>query len=68
MACVDSPVQFVFDRTVSSGARSGQCLAISLSAADDHIATGSPELVSLFFEALRECSRPRARPGSSTRS
>jgi squalene-associated FAD-dependent desaturase len=53
-ACVDSPVQFVFDRTVSSGVRSGQCLAISLSAADDYIAKGSPELVAMFFEALCE--------------
>jgi len=53
-ACVDSPVQFVFDRTVSSGVRSGQCLAISLSAADDYIAKGSPELVAMFFEALGE--------------
>ena len=53
-ACVDSPVQFVFDRTVASGAKSGQCLVISLSAADSYMATGSPELVSTFFEALRE--------------
>jgi squalene-associated FAD-dependent desaturase len=52
-ACVDSPVQFVFDRTVASGAKSGQCLVISLSAADSYMATGSPELVSTFFEALR---------------
>ena len=53
-ACVDSPVQFVFDRTVASGAKSGQCLVISLSAADSYMATGSTELVSTFFEALRE--------------
>ncbi len=53
-ACVDSPVQFVFDRTVASGAKSGQCLVVSLSAADRYMATGSPELVSTFFEALRE--------------
>ena len=54
VACVDSPVQFVFDRTVSSGVRSGQCLAMSLSAADSYITTGSTELVSMFFEALGE--------------
>jgi squalene-associated FAD-dependent desaturase len=53
-ACVGSPVQFVFDRTVASGAKSGQCLVISLSAADSYIARGSPELVSLFLEALRD--------------
>ncbi|MGD0439088.1 MAG: hydroxysqualene dehydroxylase HpnE [Acidimicrobiales bacterium] len=53
-ACIDSPVQFVFDRTVPSGVRSGQCLAVSLSAADSYIAKGSPELVTMFFEALGE--------------
>jgi len=53
-ACVESPIQFIFDRTVSSGATSGQCLAISLSAADDYIGRGSAELVDRFFEALRE--------------
>ena len=51
-ACVDSPIQFVFDRTASSGITSGQCLAISLSAADSYIGLGSSELVSTFFEAL----------------
>ena len=53
-ACVGSPIQFVFDRTVASGAKSGQCLVLSLSAADSYIATGSAELVSMFFEALCE--------------
>ncbi|MGA2527878.1 MAG: hydroxysqualene dehydroxylase HpnE [Acidimicrobiales bacterium] len=53
-ACVGSPVQFVFDRTASSGVASGQYLAISLSAADEYIARGSSELVSTFLEALRE--------------
>ena len=55
-ACVDSPVQFVFDRTVASGAKSGQCLAISLSAADSYISTGSAELVRMFLEAFRAVS------------
>jgi squalene-associated FAD-dependent desaturase len=59
-ACVDSPIQFVFDRTASSGVTSGQCLAISLSAADSYIGLGSSELVSTFFEALGELF-PRAR-------
>jgi squalene-associated FAD-dependent desaturase len=36
-AAVDSPVQWVFDRTRQSGLRSGQYLAVSLSAADDFI-------------------------------
>jgi squalene-associated FAD-dependent desaturase len=33
-AAVGSPVQYVFDRTESSGLDRGQCLAVSLSAAD----------------------------------
>ena len=53
-ACVDSPVQFVFARTVASGVRSGQCLVISLSAANSYIARSSPELVSMFLDALRD--------------
>jgi squalene-associated FAD-dependent desaturase len=52
-AVVDSPIQFVFDRTASSGLTSGQCLAISLSAADDYIAQSSTQLVGSFFAALQ---------------
>jgi squalene-associated FAD-dependent desaturase len=52
-ACVGSPIQFVFDRTASSGVRSGQCLVVSLSAAESYIDVGSSELVRTFFEALR---------------
>ena len=33
-ACVDSPIEFVFDRSDAAGTHSGQCLVISLSAAD----------------------------------
>jgi squalene-associated FAD-dependent desaturase len=55
-AGVDTPVQFVFDRTASSGLREGQYLAVSLSAADhfDHRrvddlrAEFAPELARLF--------------------
>jgi squalene-associated FAD-dependent desaturase len=53
-ACVDSPVQFVFDRSAASGVNSGQCLAISLSSANEYISRGSTELVGTFLEALRE--------------
>jgi squalene-associated FAD-dependent desaturase len=59
-AVVDSPIQFIFDRTVSSGLRTassglrtGQCLSISLSAADDYIAQSSAQLVGMFFAALQ---------------
>jgi squalene-associated FAD-dependent desaturase len=51
-ACVNSPIQFIFDRTETSGLRAGQCLVISLSAADDYIRRGSSELIATFFEAL----------------
>jgi squalene-associated FAD-dependent desaturase len=52
-ACVDSPLQFFFDRTEASGLTSGQCLAISISAADDYLGRGSSELVAEFLAALR---------------
>ncbi len=51
-ACIDSPIEFFFDRTDASGVTSGQCLVISLSAADKYAAVGSSELVPMFFEAL----------------
>jgi squalene-associated FAD-dependent desaturase len=53
-AAVASPIQFIFDRTASSGASAGQCLSISLSAADGYIGRGSTQLVNTFAEALRE--------------
>jgi hydroxysqualene dehydroxylase len=52
-AVVDSPIQFLFDRTASSGLRSGQCLSVSLSAADAYIAESSAQLVRTFFAALQ---------------
>jgi hydroxysqualene dehydroxylase len=52
-AVVDSPIQFIFDRTRSSGLRSGQCLSISLSAADEYIGQSSARLVGSFFAALQ---------------
>jgi len=52
-ACVDSPVQFFFDRTESAGAGGGeQCISISLSGADEYIGRRPEELVSTFFSAL----------------
>jgi squalene-associated FAD-dependent desaturase len=51
-ACVDSPIEFLFDRSYASGTHSGQCLVISLSAADSYIATGSSELIPHFLDAL----------------
>lgn len=51
-ACIDSPIEFFFDRTDASGVASGQCLVVSLSAADQYATMGSSELVPKFFNAL----------------
>ena len=51
-AAFSSPVQFVFDRTASSGLDRGQCLAVSLSAADAEIDTPGPELERTYRAAL----------------
>lgn len=53
-AGISSPVQFVFDRTASSGLERGQCLAVSLSAADAEIDTAAPELESTLRAALAQ--------------
>lgn len=57
-AAVDSPVQFVFDRTATSGLGTGdsgsaaQCLALSLSAATSWLAAPSDELVTMAEHEL----------------
>ncbi|HWD96663.1 MAG TPA: hydroxysqualene dehydroxylase HpnE [Acidimicrobiales bacterium] len=66
-ACVDSPIEFFFDRTDASGVTSGQCLVVSLSAADKYAAVGSSELVPMFFEALGDLF-PAARDAVLTTS
>jgi hypothetical protein len=53
-AAVGSPVQYVFDRTQSSGLDHGQCLAVSISAADGDAETGADELEARFTAALAE--------------
>jgi squalene-associated FAD-dependent desaturase len=53
-AAVDSPVQWVFDRTGPSGLAAGQYLAISVSAADEIVDTPAAELRELFVPALRQ--------------
>ncbi|MGC2169073.1 MAG: hydroxysqualene dehydroxylase HpnE [Acidimicrobiales bacterium] len=53
-ACVDSPIEFVFDRSDAAGTQSGQCLVISLSAATSYMSMGSSELIPLFRAALDE--------------
>ncbi len=53
-AAVDSPVQWVFDRTGPSGLRSGQYLAVSLSAADGYVDVPAARLREQFLPALAE--------------
>jgi squalene-associated FAD-dependent desaturase len=68
-AAVDSPVQWVFDRTAISGMRergdAGQYLAISLSAADEYANTPVAELREQFIPALAELF-PAARDATVT--
>jgi squalene-associated FAD-dependent desaturase len=53
-AAVDSPVQWVFDKTSQAGVPSGQYLAVSISAADDMIDVPTAQLRQLFLPALEE--------------
>jgi len=54
-AAVDSPIQFVFDRSESSGLTGpGQCLAVSLSAADAYVGWGAHALQAYVAAALGE--------------
>ncbi len=70
-ACVGSPVQYVFDHTAAAGLERGQCLTISLSAADAYLGRRPEDLVSTFAEALGEvfpiCRRARLVDGVVTR-
>jgi squalene-associated FAD-dependent desaturase len=59
-AALRSPVQWVFDRTESSGLAEGQLLAVSLSAADQHVDRSLAELRRIFLPALAELF-PKAR-------
>jgi squalene-associated FAD-dependent desaturase len=51
-AAVDSPVQWVFDKTRHAGLQTGQYLAISLSAADEYIDVPAARLREQFLPAL----------------
>ncbi|HWC85673.1 MAG TPA: hydroxysqualene dehydroxylase HpnE [Solirubrobacteraceae bacterium] len=53
-AGVDTPVQWVFDRTESAGLSAGQYLAVSLSAAEAESAMTVQELRERYLEALAE--------------
>lgn len=65
LAGIDTPIQWVFDRTSSSGLSRGQYLAISLSAADELVDRTTAELRSLLVPALAELL-PAVREASVT--
>ncbi len=64
-AAVDSPVQWVFDKTGTSGLQTGQYLAISLSAADSYTGAATARLRELFLPALEDLF-PEARDARVT--
>ncbi len=53
-AAVDSPVQWVFDKTRSAGVQAGQYLAVSLSAADSYVDVPVAALREMFLPALEQ--------------
>jgi squalene-associated FAD-dependent desaturase len=53
-AAVDSPVQWVFDKTRSAGLQAGQYLAVSLSAADSYVDVPAAALREQFLPALEQ--------------
>jgi len=53
-AAVDSPVQWVFDKTRQAGLASGQYLAVSVSAADEYVDTPAAQLREQFLPALAQ--------------
>jgi squalene-associated FAD-dependent desaturase len=53
-AAVDSPVQWIFDKTRTSGLTAGQYLAISISAADRHVDVPTAALREEFLPAVKQ--------------
>ena len=60
VAAIDSPLQWIFDRTAQSGLRDGQYIAVSLSAADELIDVPVAELRARLLPAI-EALLPAAR-------
>jgi squalene-associated FAD-dependent desaturase len=53
-AALESPVQWVFDKTKAAGVREGQYLAVSLSAADEYVDVPAARLREQFLPALEQ--------------
>jgi squalene-associated FAD-dependent desaturase len=60
LAAVRSPLQWIFDRSDTSGLASGQLLAISLSAADEYLEQSAADLARRFVPEIARLL-PRAR-------
>jgi squalene-associated FAD-dependent desaturase len=60
LAGIDTPLQWIFDRTRAAGLERGQYLTVSLSAADAYLGLSRAELRGIFLPAL-ERLLPRAR-------
>jgi len=60
-AAVESPVQWIFDKTGPSGLAAGQYLAVSLSAADDYVDIPAAALREQFLPALEQLFPAAAR-------
>jgi squalene-associated FAD-dependent desaturase len=60
-AAVDSPVQWIFDKTKAAGVQKGQYLAISLSAADSYINVPNAAMRARFLPALEQLFPAAAR-------
>ena len=66
-AGVDTPVQWVFDRTASAGCEEGQYLVVTLSAADAELGLSSEAITTRYLSALAQLL-PAARGASVLRS
>jgi squalene-associated FAD-dependent desaturase len=53
-AGVETPIQWIFDRTAAAGLKSGQCLTVSLSVADAYVGASRDELREEFEPALQQ--------------
>ena len=53
-AGVETPMQWIFDRTAAAGLKNGQCLTVSLSVADAYVGASREELREQFEPALQQ--------------
>jgi squalene-associated FAD-dependent desaturase len=54
VAGVETPIQWIFDRSATAGVKSGQCLTVSLSVADAYVGASREALRDQFEPALQQ--------------